>query len=75
MAERLRLCPYCTADPEGDLEACLRALNACNNCRADLLCRGDWTGDGLRAVKRLVERHGVETVIAAEARLKKAPRG
>lgn len=64
-----RLCPYCAADPDGTLDDCLRALFACPNCRADLSLGGDWTGDGVRAIKRLVARFGKDVVLAADRRL------
>lgn len=63
-----RPCPYCGADPDGDLDAAIAALQRCNNCRADIRMSGQWTGDGWRVLRRMIEIHGLDTVKAADAR-------
>ncbi len=32
-------CPYCGANPDGDLVDCIAALLACNNCKCDIAAR------------------------------------
>lgn len=63
------LCPYCKADPDGDLDAALRALQSCINCRTDVQARGGWTGAGWAALARLTEIYGRDAVTSADARV------
>jgi hypothetical protein len=65
----LARCPYCGTDPEGELDACLRRMHDCRNCRVDIACRGEWTGYGWRAAQRLKERFGMEALLKADAAL------
>lgn len=58
-------CNYCALDPEtADLRAMLEAIYGCNNCQADLLSNGDWTGYGKAAIACLILRFGRATVEA-----------
>lgn len=65
MSGPLHRCPYCGANPDGDLADCIAALLACNNCKCDVAARGDWTGDGWAAIQRLRELHSDDAVQAA----------
>jgi hypothetical protein len=64
-----RRCPYCSADPDGELVPCLEAMRLCKNCRADIACKGQWTGYGWAGAQRLVERFGKDAVRKADAEL------
>jgi hypothetical protein len=55
-------CVYCGASGEGDLLDEIKRLVNCNNCVSDIHSKGNWTGDGFAAIKRLVERFGIEAV-------------
>lgn len=56
-------CVYCNCDPEKDtLKEAVEKLLGCNNCRVDLHLLGDWTGNGTKALKDLVAKHGKEAV-------------
>lgn len=52
-----RACMFCDLDGEEPSAAeFLRKLKHCTNCKADIAMRGQWTGDGWRALLRLWER-------------------
>lgn len=59
----MTLCKYCSCDPETDtLPEAVTKLRGCNNCRVDIIAMGEWTGNGIQAIRRLVEKHGYEAV-------------
>jgi hypothetical protein len=64
-------CRICHAKIGGELDATMRRLKACKNCRIDIQMDGQWTGAGFAIVSDLVKRYGRDAVIAAEARLEK----
>ena len=59
----MSICRFCGCDPSKDLlSEAIRKIQGCNNCRVDIMLKGDHTGAGWQAIKDLVKLHGREEV-------------
>lgn len=40
------MCKFCKSESIDDLEKKVNSLLDCNNCNADIILKGEWTGNG-----------------------------